>query len=96
MSEEKEIPQEEPKEEEPIEEPIEEEPIKDEQREAEPEPEQSAAIPGNSSISMNSVLQILDDWENDYFTPITFPSHTRDHLYHALGQLKDRIRGLGH
>lgn len=90
---------------EPVREPVEEEPQEEEEEQprdpeihtAPEEPaEEPAAAPANSSISMNSVLKILDDWESDYFTPISFPTHTRDHLYHALGQLKDRIRGLGH
>lgn len=46
------------------------------------------------SVNIQTVLKLVDDWEQDYFVPISLPPHTKAHMDTAIAQLKERIKGL--
>jgi hypothetical protein len=43
---------------------------------------------------ISTVMRIVDDWEQDYFTTESWPPHTKAHISQALNQLRNRIKGL--
>jgi hypothetical protein len=45
-------------------------------------------------VNIPVVLKVIDDWEQDYFVPISLPLHTKAHMDQALAQLRERIKGL--
>ncbi len=48
----------------------------------------------SSDVTVESVLRVIADWEQDYFVPISLPPHTKAHIDTALAQLRERIKGL--
>ncbi len=51
--------------------------------------------PGPPILTLESVLRLVDDWEADYITPVSFPVNVGNHIHAAVGQLKARLKGLG-
>ncbi len=62
------------------------------------EKEQSVVNPAERipepNVVLRQVLQIIDDWEQDYFVPISLAPHTKAHMDNAIAQLKERVKGL--
>lgn len=56
--------------------------------------EVTSSSPATGMVSLDSVLRIIADWEQDYFVPVSWPPSTKAHISQALAQLQSRIKAL--
>ena len=58
---------------------------------------QRADVPETDSgpmVSLKAVLNLVDDWAADYITPVSWQPSTKQHVDAAVGNLRERLKGL--